>query len=872
MRVLLKSKTSAKLGRVRCCRMCAAAAVSTVRQRIRQSLRPRIVSCRRLTECVLVSVAASLATPAIAAEVGVILDRSPSMETDDRLLYAKEGAKLLIGVLGDEDRVNLVGFSFKATTGNFNLATDRAGAERWLRKLPVDSGTDFLAGLSAVKWKPSQPIVMLTDGEHVASPPQTVLDYVDRELVPRKVRVHTIGVACPAGSNQASLLGSISSRTGGAFLRLEDTEDIVTSLVQIGTRIGSYRSCVPRQDSFEFTSAGGTALAIGYDCDLEVAVAGVDQNARRTVTSRLPAGMVQVTAVKLSAPGKVIVTMTRRHSPKARIASVFQSGLPSAALQLDAAEGTVEPGQRVSATIHSELNGVAIDPRNLLDARLKVLDSSGQVLETVEARPSASEPVLEAELRMPSTPGSVRVQMESRLRQDGETWTSRDEKSLVVNALRQIVSVPARVRSKGQTRRVVETIQLELDRGDLPVGNWAGRLTKADDGLDLVSAVPTTGSGLRLTFDVSSVGEYQGTLTVSHSASGIASLSVPVSITCESPLQGLFGMKVDTLELGTVPAFHGTLSSVLPVNSRDSAAVEYQVLTRDLTANGVILPTAAGTRLTVLPGKPADLKIQVDVGAVPAGLYSGSITLAPTSDPGLRWTRYLKLQVTSALVGRASGAGDLPVGGFASLVLTLENRGAKPIAIKSFEAPREFRQGSTVVAGIDVRMTPDTIRRVDAQSEQAVQLRFAALDRIAVRGAVTGDFTVTTSEGTEITVPCTVKVTDARPTTQFRIVPERLELSGSHGSLLSFDLRVRPSAELAVPNDLEILTGAFQKDGTPHKVSIDFRPDAGRLLPDRPTDFKGAVFLPPTPGLYIGEIVVRSPRGRVVVPVQLSVD
>ncbi len=165
------------------------------------------------------------------ANILLALDISGSMKNEGRLAGAKEGAKELIKILGDEDQLSLLLFNHTSimTDGSpMKMATHRADAVKAVESTFADGGTALYKAIDdAIKQLSAQPtpdmitaVVVLSDGtdEHSRelynlTLPQLLVD-IRTDAENQGTRIFTIGYG--AGADK-SVLTQIADETKAKF-------------------------------------------------------------------------------------------------------------------------------------------------------------------------------------------------------------------------------------------------------------------------------------------------------------------------------------------------------------------------------------------------------------------------------------------------------------------------------------------------------------------------------------------------------------------------------------------------------------------------------------------------------------------------------
>ncbi len=172
----------------------------------------------------------------------LVVDRSGSMLSEDRLGFAKRGGKLFVNRLRDGDGVGVASFDC-STSVNFPLTMitgdgTRAGARAALDSLSAAGSTNIggglLAGLGQLSAQPvrscNELIVLLSDGDHnCGTPPSAVIP----QLQAQGVAVLTVGVGSGISTSGEATLQEIASSTGGKYYRVGSAFQLVGLYLQL---------------------------------------------------------------------------------------------------------------------------------------------------------------------------------------------------------------------------------------------------------------------------------------------------------------------------------------------------------------------------------------------------------------------------------------------------------------------------------------------------------------------------------------------------------------------------------------------------------------------------------------------------------------
>ena len=160
-----------------------------------------------------------------AANVVLVLDTSGSMNDNGKIRNAREGARQLVELLSDNDRLSLLPFNSKITWASQNLLikTDRDNLSRAINSLFAEGGTALYDAIdTAYQYLLSQShegqsdsilsVVVLTDGEDTASKMKLneLMDHIRFDGETHKIHVFTIAYGNDA---RKDILGQIAQAT-----------------------------------------------------------------------------------------------------------------------------------------------------------------------------------------------------------------------------------------------------------------------------------------------------------------------------------------------------------------------------------------------------------------------------------------------------------------------------------------------------------------------------------------------------------------------------------------------------------------------------------------------------------------------------------
>jgi Ca-activated chloride channel family protein len=186
--------------------------------------------------------ALSLAAPPLPAstvtakDMTIVIDRSGSMQTDEKMEHAKRAAIDMVMKLASTDRLNVISFSdevdplFKAPM----IANDdhRQAALEFIRRLHPTGGTDIALALKTavdaqVKGSENpEVVVFLTDGQSDAEQASAVKT--------GNVRLFTLGLGSDVNK---PLLSRLAAEKRGRFVFIENAQEIETKVDRLAANI-----------------------------------------------------------------------------------------------------------------------------------------------------------------------------------------------------------------------------------------------------------------------------------------------------------------------------------------------------------------------------------------------------------------------------------------------------------------------------------------------------------------------------------------------------------------------------------------------------------------------------------------------------------
>ena len=193
----------------------------------------------------------------------VIIDKSKSMEQENRLLFAKEAAKAVIGQLQEEDLIGAIAFD----TGAFVVVplsqVNKIGPtfSGQIDRLLAAGNTYLLPAMEeAMRQLQRQPadrkhVIVLTDADRIGGSPSEYIDLVTTMKNELKITVSTIAIGSQA---DVPLMTRIARYGGGLFHHTNDASTLPRIVAQ---QIPQRSPESPRQEK-DFTPAAGRGSEI----------------------------------------------------------------------------------------------------------------------------------------------------------------------------------------------------------------------------------------------------------------------------------------------------------------------------------------------------------------------------------------------------------------------------------------------------------------------------------------------------------------------------------------------------------------------------------------------------------------------------------
>jgi hypothetical protein len=714
--------------------------------------------------------------------------------------------------------------------------------------------------------------IFLSDGEH-NGPPEQVLDYLKANP---SGPLYTVAVDAPPPA--AKLLADMAARSGGSFVAVDRSEDVVRAFVEIAKSLSHYRSYKPQEDTIRCRAAAGRILAFGFDAAPVITGAGSLNKAVYEHEARLPGEQVRLTAIDLSSATDLVIKATQKRSQHGRLGAVLRQDLIRAKMDVLAPGGKAAAGSDLRVTtVLTDTNGMAVDPRRRADLSsvFHLFDQAGKLLQKVTAKPSATEPVMEATLRLPKQQGPVTIKNVTTDASTGLAFEAEDSRTVIVQQPMPLSVDPAQISLSGKEGSFTTTLKLKAPSVDLSQTVVSARLEGADNALRLVQA-QANGDILTLNLEVTRPGTYRAALLVQATADvPLEVVRVPLGVTVSRPVLGLSLPPSRELALGPVVANSGNKQIVtLSIPSLDAEATDYTLDIDDLSDGSAVIPLRAdATKLQPTKDRPARVTLTADIGNVPSGEYRGTaVVRLGTSGSGKEWKTKLTLSVSEPLTVESLDFGKVEVGRVAKGMLRIKNAG---------EALQDIRLDKVIIKAKDndvIVTCPDKVAVLAARQQKEIAISLAVSPLAESRGRLHGTVIVRRAAGQELSVPIDVEIVGAgEGLTALRASPGKVQLVAKPQEVRQFDIRIKYAAD-AAPNageELQAEAGVFKDPaGRPSSIEVAFKWSTGsRLTAGTPVTLQGFFIAPMRPGLYTGSVTVRSTvSGNATVPVSVDVQ
>ena len=291
----------------------------------------------------------------------LLLDRSGSMALEQRMDFAKLGAKQFVDLLQDGDGVGVASFSDSSSV-NYALTTVssavRTAAKASIDALTADGATNIGGGLlsalgqltAQVARSCNEIIVLLSDGDHnTGTAPATVIPAVRAQ----GVTVLTIGVGSGISTAGQAALQDIATRTGGRYYRVSSAADLTNVFIQLAAETTGSGLLARAPESV------GSSTILEFEVLVEPGVA----SAAFGLTKDLASDEISLSLLK---PSGGTITLADGSNPGIKVVTssnsiVFQIAAPEAGLwKMVVNTGTVTDG-RINLLAFARHDGVQLN-------------------------------------------------------------------------------------------------------------------------------------------------------------------------------------------------------------------------------------------------------------------------------------------------------------------------------------------------------------------------------------------------------------------------------------------------------------------------------------------------------------------------------
>jgi Mg-chelatase subunit ChlD len=246
--------------------------------------------------------------------VMLVIDKSGSMDIEQRLTLAKQGAKLFIDFLRDGDSLGIASFDCD-TTLNFPLTAISGNGTKSAAKAAIDSislgGATNIGGgvqlaLSQITSQTDRScneiIVLLTDGDHnCGTTPESVIP----GLQDAGVTVLTVAVGSGISSFGEATLQNLASQTSGKFFRVANSFGLVGLFFELFLESSVKSNGLLARAPLAISSGQVKEIQIPVESGVENAVFGIalaDAADMVTLSLRSPSGAVITEATAAGNP------------------------------------------------------------------------------------------------------------------------------------------------------------------------------------------------------------------------------------------------------------------------------------------------------------------------------------------------------------------------------------------------------------------------------------------------------------------------------------------------------------------------------------------------------------------------------------------
>lgn len=811
--------------------------------------------------------AGSPATSESPRVVGVFLDRSGSMNDGRKAASMRESAKLLVATLPDQQEVVIIDFNHAAHNSRFSLGTwaGRQAAMKHIDGLHIEGGTDYLAALQASRLPPGTPAVFLSDGEHNGDT-SAVLAFMK---VHRPGPLYTVGVEAPAAADK--LLSQMAALSSGSHVRVESSEALVKVFLDLAKQLGHYRAYSPREETVHCKRVLGRLLAFGFDAvPVLTGNKGVFQH-----TSHLPGEQVVVAAFEFPVPKDASLKATQKRTQQGRLAAILRQDLVRAEMHVLTTGGLAPAGGTVkTVTKFFDDKGKPIDPRNRTDltSEFQLEDSDGKTIVKVLAKPSTTDPALEATVPMPKVSGPVTIRNITTDSSQGPPFVAEEARTFLVQTPARMTVDPTRLVLQGAVGRLTARLKPVMHHDKALTATFSAEWEGVSQDLRLLEAKDNNGL-LEVQLQAVKAGIHRGTLTVHGVAAvPVESVRVPVEVTVRQYSLGLNLPEQRTINVGSILANSGMRQlTTLEIPSLDDESRQYTVDVEDLTNGAVVIPCQSDQgRILPTKKKPALVGLSADVGNIPAGTYTAAVLIKPTTGTEARqWRTTVTLTVSEPLTVFPIDFGTVEVGKIAKRQVLLKNSG---------EALKDIHIGKVTVAakGGDIVGTIADKADLDSRQEKSIPLILAISPTVESRGVHEGTVAFCRAGKQQLVASIRLNIVgkDEGPS-GLLVAPANIRLKANPGEIVQFELRTKLTADTETATDeLQIATSSLRDEsGKTLSQEIAFKATQSKLSQTSPATSQGFVIAPDRRGTFTAIITIRSKHvGTVRVPFTLDVQ
>lgn len=800
--------------------------------------------------------------------IAAVADCSKSM-SGQRLTAAKQGLKLAAFLLRPQTDFSVVTFAATARSSPlFPLrdAADRLKAFEHIDRLSADGDTNYLAALEAIPPE-TRAAIFVSDGEHRGNAEDVLNLCRTRDIPP----IHAIAVSGKPDSAASQLLAQMATITEGSFSHVNESEDLVLALMQLGHRLHRLHKYEPDQLPARFSNVRGRLIAIGFQGQPEVTADAQPILADRHHAT-LPRGTVDV-AIAHSAEGRSYELALTNASSGARLAAVFREDLPVAELTIPSSKGTVAAGETLAVGVRLlERNGeqVTASKRQTITSQISLIDQQGKLIQTKPAIPMKNG-IWGNTFEIPAEPQSLSIHATTSVKTgSGHVFSQDDHRRIKSIRPAALIVDPSRLVATYRVgRRYKAVFQI---RHPEEFTGASVQLAKSAPGVEILKSESESGR-LSVTLQSQTAGTYRGEFVVIAQGSSPARGTIPFELTFKPAFDGPEWKPAHIIDLGRVLALTPTITSQIGIPTKDAQPCTYSVDVSDLSGRNKALKLTASARTIELSAKQAgSIVISAQIGNVPAGVYSAKLRLRSTEAEYNR-TFPIRLEVAEPIAAKPIKLGKVAVGQVKNLTLELANHGPRELTRITFDVPKRL-QDSAGKATDAVTLTADELARIPANGTARHLIGLAVSPFSPTRGVVTGVIHVRRNRTPSVDVPVSLMIVEPTECALFSVAPERLDLKAERGTPIRFSLVVKATTELHQAQVVSIKAAPFQDSvKQPVRVVSSFKwPKNNKIRPNDTIQIDAFVSSPDQPGTLSTELKISTPSaGVVVVPLTLNI-